>query len=68
MATQFKIAWKIPPDRGTWKATVHVVPVHAVPKSQTRLSDYTHKHTHTHTRNRRQRRGMVLHFAELNPL
>ena len=35
MATHFSIlAWRIPMDRGAWRAIVH-----GVPKSQTRLSD-----------------------------
>ena len=35
MATHFSIlAWRIPMDRGAWRATVH-----GVTKSQTRLSD-----------------------------
>ena len=32
-------AWRIPKDRGAWRATVH-----GVSKSQTRLSDQVHKH------------------------
>ena len=40
MATHSTIlAWRIPMDRGTWRATVH-----RVAKSQTRLS--THEHMH----------------------
>ena len=35
------LAWRIPMDRGSWRATVH-----GVAKGQTRLSNY---HTHTHT-------------------
>ena len=31
------LAWRIPMDRGAWWATVH-----AVPKSQTQLSDEAH--------------------------
>ena len=43
MATHSSIlAWKIPMDRGAWRATVHVVT-----KSWTRLSDEAHTHTHT---------------------
>ena len=33
-----------PMDRGTWKATVHVIT-----NSQTHLSTYTHTHAHTHS-------------------
>ena len=33
------IAWRIPMDRGAWRATVH-----GVTKSQTRLSDLAHTH------------------------
>ena len=33
------LAWRIPMDRGAWRATVH-----GVAKSQTRLSDLTHTH------------------------
>ena len=38
MATHSSIlTWRIPMDRGAWKATVH-----GVAKSRTRLSDFTH--------------------------
>ena len=36
------LAWKIPLDRGGWRATVHGV------QSQTQLSG-AHTHTHTHS-------------------
>ena len=37
-------AWRIPMDKGAWRAAVH-----GVTKSQTQLSNsYTHTHTHTH--------------------
>ena len=40
MATHSTIlAWRIPMDRGTWRATVH-----RVAKSQTRLSTHAHMH------------------------
>ena len=46
MATHSSVlAWRIPMDRGAWRATVH-----GVTKSQTRLSNlHTHTNTHTHT-------------------
>ena len=40
MATHSSIlAWRIPMDRGAWRATLH-----GVEKSWTRLSDHTSKH------------------------
>ena len=45
MATHSRIlAWRIPMDKGAWRATVY-----GVAKSQTQLSAHTHTHTHTHT-------------------
>ena len=48
MATHSSIlAWRIPMDRGAWRATVH-----KVTKSQTRLKRLiTHTHTHTSSAN-----------------
>ena len=41
MATHSSIlAWRIPMDRGAWRATVH-----AVTKSKTQLRDYAHADT-----------------------
>ena len=43
MATHSSVlAWKIPMDRGAWRATVH-----GVAKSWTRLSNFTHSLTHS---------------------
>ena len=39
------LAWRIPMDRGAWRATVH-----GIAKSQTpRRDSLSHTHTHTHT-------------------
>ena len=44
MATHSSIlAWRIPIDRGVWRAIVH-----AVTKSQTGLSDYAQQTAHMH--------------------
>ena len=43
MATHSSIlAWRIPVDRGAWRATVH-----GAAQSQTRLSDWAHTHNGT---------------------
>ena len=45
MATHSNIlAWKIPWDRGAWRATIY-----GAAQSQTLLSVHTHTHTLTHT-------------------
>ena len=47
MATHSSIlAWRIPMDRGAWRATVH-----GVAKSRTRLRDWACTHAHTKVRN-----------------